>query len=294
MSRQRKYTDDELISFAKQYIRSKKDFRHISASAIAAFCNDELRLYPRLTYHDFADRRPVVKAFIEKYNSRLAIDDTDEDTGIKVLPTTLLNVDKGAAAFKDEKAGKRYLQGVNKRLSMMIEANHRLSDRLTEVQKENRAIRDALDNVKATRDALEKDTTTIIRDQKQRNVALRKELESEKQKNRLLLSYVDRFIGEPVMLKQLSEMGLDVPHDDASVPELAEQLAGGNGLEKRVLDYFDGMKVQPGRQSDETITDGENLPVLTGNTPESETDKPDGGNVLSASEAEALDRLSKL
>ena len=223
MGRPKGYSTEQLLDYIRRYLIDHNNFEHLKVSAVAAYCNDILKLQPRV-YYQYFQRDPVVRQWIEDYNKRLDQQMAQMEGHFAVIPGQMIDPDQavrqlGAQAKDEQKKIRDFVTKVNQQIFELMERNRKLEETVQKKEmrekvliKENQMMQEQIKNLGMCQKASGDQVTSL----KKNIMDLRSQLAEYK-------AFVEEHITNPIILGHMYEVGI-LTTKPTEMPENPETL----------------------------------------------------------------------
>lgn len=195
MPRNKKYNTQQLIGYVCEYIRSLGNAQLITASEVAEWVNREKKPEYPVTYQTFTRSCREAKEYINAYNSRVREAQAGTFCENFVYVTMDINKEVDATSLP-EKRRERFLE-LDHTLEVMAAKNGELEQKVKRAEYDNKILEESLNAV-----VMENQKITL--DLKEANI----KIQELKRMERLYVSYIEKYMYNPVMRAQLALAGL--------------------------------------------------------------------------------------
>lgn len=231
MPRKKKYQPCELINYIGEYVLSLKQAQIINATGVAQWLTQTKKI--NIRYQAFT-RCPEAKQYIEDYNQNVR-EASSKDAGRNTVTYVTMDIDAEASKMENLNDRKKRLVEIDNQLEQMVFTYNRL-------HKEKKELELKLASEKAVRETQAQD---IARLQEEKTELIQRLSEAEtkikkaKCVERKYITYIRKYLYEPIMRAQLIQAGLVKIDGTQVLPEEFKVLMdGSSNIEKTIHDFI--------------------------------------------------------
>lgn len=277
MGRKKKFSTDELIGFIKQYLIEHQSLELLMPTKVADYCRNVLHI--SIVYQSFT-RDPLVKKWIDDYNTNLHQRVTNEIDGPSILPDISIDVEDAIYRYRNPEDMKQFLMEINRQIGKLSNASHQFAKQYQECSEQMVRLEEQNTTLIEQLTALNEKLSTLKAELK----IMREQNAAYKKKNRAIDKYLNEYLNEPIMLKHLQELRLLSDKEKVVVPSCTDYLSEETMDFTESINRFYDVTLSVNRKSDDAVENME------------ETNSGDNyeENVISTKMTNLMDKFSNL
>ena len=277
MGRKKKFSTDELIGFIKQYLIEHQSLELLMPTKVADYCRNVLHI--SIVYQSFT-RDPLVKKWIDDYNTNLHQRVTNEMDGPSILPDISIDVEDAIYRYRNPEDMKQFLMEINRQIGKLSNASHQFAKQYQESSEQMMRLEEQNTTLVEQLTVLNEKLSTLKAELK----IMREKNATYKKKNRAIDKYLNEYLNEPIMLKHLQELRLLSDKEKVVVPSCTDYLSEETMDFTESINRFYDVTLSVNRKSDDAVENME------------ETNSGDNyeENVISTKMTNLMDKFSNL